>query len=161
MSGPETGKYWIRLVADPKPFVGVEPVPVPVKPVVTAARDNIVSPHVYVQRQRHLCYPFNSQSSFFMWWSHLLIGPFLSLLQWTVTKLDDGNYTLILEESGTPLFIQDDEGKLVGSEEPPPFHWNIRGEDGGPYTLVPVCPSLYVIPDIQTKIWQNRGTQRH
>ena len=68
----------------------------------------------------------------------------LTLFQWTVTKTKEGNYTLTLEEAGGLLFIQDDNGKLVGRDTPPPFAWSIQptGEDGGPYTLVPVCLSL-------------------
>ena len=58
-------------------------------------------------------------------------------------KLADGNYTLTLEEeAGGLLFIQDYDGKLVGSPIPPPSSWSIRGQEGGPYTLVPVCLSL-------------------
>jgi hypothetical protein len=54
---------------------------------------------------------------------------------WTVKKLNDGNYSLVLEQSGRPLFIQVDEGDLVGNVAPPPFSWTIRGKDGGPYTI--------------------------
>jgi hypothetical protein len=86
----------------------------------------------------------------------------LTLLQWTVKQVGDRRYTLTLEESGPPVFIQDDEGNLVGTDDPPPFVWAIRALDDGTYTLVHVCLSLsYVIPDIQTKIRQDRGTQRH
>jgi hypothetical protein len=64
MSGPEPGKYWIQLAGDPKPYIGVEPGP-GVKPVVTAARNNIVSALVFVQCQPRLHYLFNSHFSFF------------------------------------------------------------------------------------------------
>jgi hypothetical protein len=65
----------------------------------------------------------------------------LTLLQWTVRKLEDGNYNLTLEDAGRLLFIQDDGGKLVGSDTPPPFSWAIRslGQDSVSYTLVPIC----------------------
>ena len=62
----------------------------------------------------------------------------LALLQWIVTKLPDGKYTLAVEISGNVLYIQEDDGKLVGSDMPSAFLWAIEGEDGGPYTSVPI-----------------------
>ena len=80
----------------------------------------------------------------------------LTLLQWTVTELPDGNYTLLLENFGRIVYIQSGDGNVVGSDKPPTFHWTIVGQDGGPYTLVPVCLSQwYDIPNIETKIRQD------
>jgi hypothetical protein len=60
MSGPPNGKYWIRLAVGSKPSIGVDDGPAPVKPVITEGINNIVSPLIFVQRQRHLDRPFNS-----------------------------------------------------------------------------------------------------
>ena len=85
----------------------------------------------------------------------------LALLQWTVTKLPDGNYTLVLENFGRAVYIQAEDGDLVGNADPPPFHWTIEGEDGGPYTSVPVCLSQQCdIPNIKTKMRQDLCTRR-
>ena len=66
MSGPPSGKYWIRLALGSEPSIGVDAGPAPVKRVITEGINNIVSPMVFVQSQRHLYRPFNSQSSFFI-----------------------------------------------------------------------------------------------
>jgi hypothetical protein len=67
---------------------------------------------------------------------------------WTVRKLEDGNYNLTLEDAGRLLFIQDDGGKLVGSDTPPPFSWAIRslGQDSVSYTI-----------EVPSGIWPSRG----
>jgi hypothetical protein len=44
-------------------------------------------------------------------WSHWT----LALLQWTVEKLEDGNYHLSLEEAGHRFFIQGAGEDLIGS----------------------------------------------
>ena len=61
-----------------------------------------------------------------------------SLLQWIVTKLPDGNYTLVVESSGRIVYIKDDDGKLVGSDTPPPFQWAIVRQSDDSYTSVPI-----------------------
>jgi hypothetical protein len=64
MSGPRDGLYLIQLAGDPKPLIGVDSSTAIVKPVVAGGNNNVVSPVVFVQRQRHLYHPLNSQSSF-------------------------------------------------------------------------------------------------
>jgi hypothetical protein len=95
-------------------------------------------------------------------WSHWT----LALLQWTVEKLEDGNYHLSLEEAGLRFFIQGAGEDLIGSILPPPGVWSIRGQPGQ-YTLVPIClPLQYIISNIQNKfgrieipsnIWPSRA----
>ena len=70
-------------------------------------------------------------------------------------------YDLTLDDAGRPRFLFDVDGQLLGTVKAlPPSPWSIR-QIGGSYTLVPVCLLLqYVIPNIQTKIRQDRGTQR-
>ncbi|KAF8552115.1 hypothetical protein OG21DRAFT_1498649 [Imleria badia] len=56
---------------------------------------------------------------------------------WTVRELADGQYTLTLDEAG-PVFIQEEEGSLVGTDKPPSFSWTIRGHKGIGYTILKV-----------------------
>ena len=80
----------------------------------------------------------------------MLIGASLSL-QWTVKKLGEPGpagtpYDLLLEETGRPVFIQaDDDGRLIGRDTPRTT-WYIDGNDGGPYTSVPVYLSALWYP---------------
>jgi len=53
----------------------------------------------------------------------------------TIEKLDNGGYTLVLEDGHIPQFIQDDDGKLVGNEKPPATAWFILGNHCGPYRI--------------------------
>ena len=48
MSGPPSGKYWIRLALGSEPSIGVDAGPAPVKRVITEGINNIVSPMVFV-----------------------------------------------------------------------------------------------------------------
>ena len=54
----------------------------------------------------------------------------LTLLQWNVKKLEDGNYTLTLEDPRRLLFIRDVNGQLVGTaKEPPPLSCGVGGTE--------------------------------
>jgi len=53
----------------------------------------------------------------------------------TVKKLENGDYTLALDDGQPPQFIQDHEGQLVGSVKSPASAWTISGKDCGPYTI--------------------------
>jgi hypothetical protein len=53
----------------------------------------------------------------------------------TVRKLENGDYTLILEDGVPRQYIQDHDGKLVGNEQSPASAWTIQGSDCGPYTI--------------------------
>jgi len=65
---------------------------------------------------------------------------------WIVTKLQDEDYTLVLENDGRFVYIKDDNGNIIGSDTPPAVHWTIKGPDNGPYTI-----------EIPGGIWPARG----
>jgi hypothetical protein len=59
MSGPPSGKYRIQLAAGSRPFIGADGGPAPVKPVILEGINSVVSPLVFVQRQRPLYHLFS------------------------------------------------------------------------------------------------------
>ena len=71
-------------------------------------------------------------------------------MQWTLTKLRDGNYTLALETADYPRPIKIFDGKLLGIEDKIEtasalsiIPSGVRdGENHELYTLAPVCFSL-------------------
>ncbi|KAI9571026.1 hypothetical protein HD554DRAFT_2327119 [Boletus coccyginus] len=111
MSGLRSGEYWIQLVEDPKPSVGVDPTG-GVVPVITEGRKNV----------------------------------------WTITEVEDGNYTLVLGLSRPTINVQDDNGNLVGTTDPPPTIWTIRSRVGGftievPRGILPTRGWTVINPD--------------
>ncbi|KAF8552112.1 hypothetical protein OG21DRAFT_1523996 [Imleria badia] len=53
---------------------------------------------------------------------------------WTVRKVEEEKYTMTLDDGG-PVYIQDMEGSLVGTDKEPPFIWAIREREAGLYTI--------------------------
>ncbi|KAF8549695.1 hypothetical protein OG21DRAFT_1514888 [Imleria badia] len=54
---------------------------------------------------------------------------------WTVRKLEDGNYTLALEEPGALWFSQAREENVTVSTMPPPTEWAIHRQKGNIYSI--------------------------
>ena len=62
-------------------------------------------------------------------------------LQWTVRKVEDGNYILILEQGGPRRFgIGIGEDVVVGFQ---PGRWVIRKQPHDEYSSVPACLDVF------------------
>ena len=64
--------------------------------------------------------------------------------KWTVTKLENGNYTLILEQTGPRWLSQAGEEEVFVSLRPIPGEWTIRKQEqeGDVYSSVPILMSF-------------------
>ena len=63
----------------------------------------------------------------------------LTFVQWYISNLGDGEFTLAIGAPRSPKFFVNDEGtNVVARDRSPPTRWGIKGPDGGPYALVPL-----------------------